>query len=74
MADLPECPSPLEVEIRFRDLIDGAGLAQPDKVEHDPEAEELIFRWHEPKLAVVVELSDHGPVGVRRGVLPEPPI
>jgi hypothetical protein len=51
-------PSPrhLMAERRFRELLEGQGLAVPDRVEYDPE--ELVFFWEEQKLAVVVELGD----------------
>jgi hypothetical protein len=49
-------------EAQFRQLLDGAGLAPPDDVAYDPAS--LIFRWHAPKLAVVVDLDDQEPDGV----------
>lgn len=64
MGELPERPSPQEVEAHFRSLIDREGIARPDAVEHDPEAEELTFLWREPKVAIVIKLSDSGPVDV----------
>ncbi len=42
-------------EARFRSLLEEADLSPPDRVEYD--AEELIFFWDEPKLAVIVELA-----------------
>jgi hypothetical protein len=49
---------PTATELRFRELLSSEGLAQPDEVEHRPD--ELVFVWHEQKLAVVVELNDDG--------------
>ncbi len=43
-------------ETRFRELLKAEGLPQPDAIEHHPE--ELIFLWHDQKLAVAVELND----------------
>lgn len=42
-------------EARFRELVTGAGLEQPDGVDYEPDA--LIFRWTGPKVAVVVDLE-----------------
>lgn len=39
----------------MRDLLDGAGLDQPDGVDYD--ATSVILRWSGPKLAVVVDLE-----------------
>ncbi len=72
---LPEHPSPADVETHFRDLIAGADLEQPDEVEYDPLASELIFIWHESKVAIVIELGPDGPVDVRPGGAGfEPPV
>ncbi len=65
MSEPPERPNPQQVEARFRNLVDEGGFAQPDDVEHDLEAGELIFFWHEPKVAVVIELSEDGPTDLR---------
>jgi hypothetical protein len=51
-------PSHAEVEARMRALIDDAGLAPPDAVEHAPTS--VVLLWHERKLAVVVDLDDQG--------------
>jgi len=67
MSELPARPTPRQVEEHFRNLIRSEGFDQPDEVEHDPESSELVFLWHEPKVAIVIELSDHGPVDVRPG-------
>ena len=38
-----------------------AGLPQPDEVEY--REDEVVFLWHETKLAVIVELGDVEPAG-----------
>jgi hypothetical protein len=54
-----------EAEADFRRMLEDGGVAPPDDVEALPG--ELVFRWNEQKLAVVVEL-DPGPakLGARR--------
>jgi hypothetical protein len=51
-------PSPRHhaAEARFRQLLRSQDLAEPDRVEYEPE--ELTFFWEESKLAVIVELDD----------------
>jgi len=61
MSEPERKPSPEEAEERFRALLRENEMPEPDAVEHDPAAEELIFLWHEQKLAVVIELSEDGP-------------
>ena len=39
----------------FRQLLHSGGVAQPDLVEYAPD--EVIFRWSEEKLAVVLDLE-----------------
>ena len=46
-------------EAQFRELLEHGGLAQPDEVAIAPD--ELLFLWHEPKVAVVVELGPERP-------------
>jgi hypothetical protein len=46
---------PHEAEARFRQLLADNDLPEPDEVEHRPG--ELLFLYHDRKLAVVVELS-----------------
>ena len=57
-------PSPRHraAESQFRQLLDSADLSQPDDVTYRRES--LLFRWHTPKLAVIVDLDD--PDGVRQ--------
>ncbi len=50
-----------DLEKRFRALLDRGGLDQPDEVEHDALAEELVFMWHTEKVAIVVEPDEDGP-------------
>ena len=45
-----------EVEARFRDLVADADMPAPDAVDYEPES--LVFYWHGPKLAVVVDFDD----------------
>jgi hypothetical protein len=42
-------------EAHMRELLNGAGLEQPDGVDYD--ATSVILRWSGPKLAVVVDLE-----------------
>jgi hypothetical protein len=67
MATTREIPTPWAAERHFRDLLDREGFAHPDRVEYDPETEELRFLWREPKVAIVIELSDGEPVDLRDG-------
>jgi|GEM_PF-6993038 hypothetical protein len=61
MATNHERPTPEAAERRFRELLRESGIDQPDSVEHDPFANELIFLWEDPKLAVVLDLDDREP-------------
>ncbi len=71
MSELPQHPTPWQVEDHFRSLLREEGFAQPDEVEHDPEAAELVFLWREPKVAIVIELSEDGSLRMcARGVRP----
>ena len=46
----------------MRALIEDAGIAPPDAVEHAPTS--VVLLWHEQKLAVVVDLDEEGePIG-----------
>lgn len=55
---------PAEAEERFRRLLRDGDIDQPDEVEHDPAANELIFFWNDPQVAIVLELDSHEPVEV----------
>ena len=54
-------PSPREqeAESRFRRLVTSADLDQPDRVEY--RGDSLVFFWHGPKVAVVLDLDDPPP-------------
>ncbi|HEY8467971.1 MAG TPA: hypothetical protein VIL04_14335 [Solirubrobacterales bacterium] len=58
MATNSEPPTPEAAERRFRELLRENGIDQPDSVEHDPLANELVFLWEDAKLAVVLDLDD----------------
>jgi hypothetical protein len=45
-----------EAEVAFRRLIEDGELAEPDAVQYTDEG--VVFVWHEPQLAVVVEFDD----------------
>jgi hypothetical protein len=47
-----------EVEATMQELIAASGLEPPDSVEHEPSS--VVFKWSEPKLAVIVDLEDRG--------------
>lgn len=64
MDDPPANPTPPEAEEYFRATLADGEIAQPDDVEYDPAANELIFFWYEPKLAVVLELDTEAPLEV----------
>jgi hypothetical protein len=44
----------------MRELIDRAGLPDPDEVSSEFEPDEVVLVWWEEKLAVVVELDEPG--------------
>jgi hypothetical protein len=48
-------PTHQEVETRFRTLLADADLPAPEDVGYEPES--VVFYWHEPKLAVVVDFD-----------------
>lgn len=45
-----------EVEARFRELVAEAALPAPDAVEYEPDS--VLFIWHDPKLAVLVDFDE----------------
>jgi hypothetical protein len=66
----------MQVETRFRGLLDDAGLAHPDRVEHGPTS--VVFCWDGPRVAVIVDLdrADQEPldpydVALIRGLPPD---
>jgi hypothetical protein len=48
-------PRHAQVETRFRALLDDAGLAPPDRVEHGPTS--IVFCWDGPRVAVIVDFD-----------------
>ena len=46
----------VETELRLRRLLEEEGFEPPDEVVRESDPPELVFLWHEEKLAVVVEL------------------
>jgi len=63
MSEVPAEPTPDQAEEYFRQMLADGEIEQPDDVEYDPAANELVFFWHEPKLAVVLELDSNAPLG-----------
>jgi hypothetical protein len=49
-------PTHQEIETRLRALLAVADLPPPDDVGYEPES--VVFYWHEPKLAVVIDFDD----------------
>jgi hypothetical protein len=47
-----------DAEQKLRDLLDGAGLPEPDEVCHESDPDEVVFLWHDTKTAIVVELDE----------------
>jgi hypothetical protein len=58
-------PSHATVEARMRELIEDAGVAAPDAVVYEPRA--VVLLWHEPEVAVVIDLDDGEAPEVRAG-------
>jgi hypothetical protein len=54
-------PTHQDAEQRMRELIQGAGLPDPDEVRYEFDPNEVVLTWHDPKLAVVIDLEDDGP-------------
>lgn len=48
-------PTREEAERRFRELLRGAELEEPDEIL--PHVDGLLCLWHEPKVAVVIDLE-----------------
>jgi hypothetical protein len=44
-----------QVELSFRQLVDDAGLASPDRVDYVDGS--VIFYWDDPRLAVFVDFN-----------------
>lgn len=64
MSEATTRTDPADAEASFRDLLRDGDIDQPDEVEYDPAANELVFFWHEPKVAIVLELDSDEPVEV----------
>jgi hypothetical protein len=47
-----------QAEAAFRTLIEDSEIAEPDEVQYTDDS--VVFLWHEPQLAVVVDLDDPG--------------
>ncbi len=45
-------PTPAEMELKLRALLDAEGLDAPDEVR--PDGDDLLLLWHDRKLAVIV--------------------
>lgn len=73
MDRMSQNPSPIEAEDYFRQLIAEGEMEQPDEVEYDPAANELLFFWNEEKVCVVLELDSDAPVEVFARVGDSPP-
>ena len=52
-------PTPAEAEAHLRQLLADNEMPQPDEVVHHPA--EVVFLFHEKKLAVMVELTPDWP-------------
>ena len=72
--DDPQARTPRDVERRFRQVLAEGEIEQPDDVEYDPAANELLFFWNEEKVCIVVELDSDGPVDVFARSGSQPPI
>jgi len=70
----PLNPTPDQAEEYFRQMLADGEIEQPDEVEYDPAANELVFFWHEPKLAVVLELDSDAPLDVFPTAGVQPPV
>ncbi|MGH2969776.1 MAG: hypothetical protein ACRDK0_12040 [Solirubrobacteraceae bacterium] len=51
-----------EIEAHFRQLVDEAALPEPDDVEYEPDS--VIFYWHQPKVAIFVDLDRRKPTSL----------
>ena len=57
--DMPNTPTPAEAEAHLRRLLEDNDMPQPDEVEHHPA--EMVFLYHEQKLALTFELDERWP-------------
>jgi hypothetical protein len=51
-------PTHCEVERRMRVLVREAGLPEPDEVRYEFDPDEVVLKWRDRKLAVVVDLQE----------------
>ena len=51
-------PTPEDTELKLLEILDRNDLRRPDEVIYDPVADELVCRWTDEQLTVVVEMSD----------------
>lgn len=58
-----------KAERLMRELLDDAGLPEPDEVEYGHACIRLL--WHDRKVAVIVDVSDFGEVDGNEGHIPE---
>jgi hypothetical protein len=65
---MPITPEHRSVETRFRELLASADLPEPDAVEYEPDS--VLFRWHEQKLAVYVDLVTGEPRSTDQATTP----
>jgi hypothetical protein len=56
----PPTSRAVDAERRLRELLAESGLPAPDEVRHDHDAGEVLFLFHEHKLAVVIDLEEAG--------------
>ena len=56
-----------DAERRMRELCEGAGLPPPDEVRYEFDPNEVVLTWHDPKLAVVIDLDDDAPPPISAG-------
>jgi hypothetical protein len=60
----PGIPTHREAEQRRRELVQGAGLPEPNEVRSECASDEVVLTWRDPKLVVVVDLDEREPSDV----------
>ncbi len=70
MAELPENPTPIQVECHFRNLLWEEGMQQPDQIRYEVDPKRIVFLWHDRKVAIEIEVGPAGPVDVRSATAP----
>jgi hypothetical protein len=68
--NVERAPSSHEIEDRFRQLLENEDLPKPDEVRIDPETGEVLFLWHDRKVAVALDprSSEDSRIGPSVGV------